>query len=523
MTAAPRPSDEFSRLLADLADHELEEAGAARLVELLRADPSARRIYFEHTMLEFLLGRETRREASVSLLPAGLPFSGAEPAAEECFSKAGFTPLRSLRAGVQFLSQPVHFSVLVASLALVSLLLTTAQISLPFGRAVTRKPARFDEGQPVARVIGSAAARWASGTKRVGSALHRGERLRLQQGQVRLAFATGSQVTLGGPARFRLVGRNRLRLSFGHLAAHVPGSARGFAVETPTATIVDLGTRFGVHVEQNGESEVHVFEGSVRLQPKPRQKGGDPPPAPTVITANQAVRINRLHEIRPIAVRQFAQVDASLQSKTVPVTNGSFEQPATNGRWEVVEMPGWSKLGDAGETSSSPPSQAGRSGVVNATHRKTLSPRAPDGRQWLYLNRGAAVRQCLGPMTPGTTYMLTATLGGNFHLPSHNDYVVSFQAAANPQGPTVELKRLENPPRITPGIRIPVQLVYQPSAETAEKYPLLFIHLATGEEAAQIMVDAVQVTSLAPSPAEDSPSSGRPSVRPTPEPQDERR
>jgi hypothetical protein len=45
----------------------------------------------------------------------------------------------------------------------------------------------------------------------------------------------------------------------------VPGPIKGFELGTPAETIVDLGTSFGVTVEQTGNTLVTVFEGEVQL------------------------------------------------------------------------------------------------------------------------------------------------------------------------------------------------------------------------------------------------------------------
>ena len=37
-------------------------------------------------------------------------------------------------------------------------------------------------------------------------------------------------------------------------------------MRTPTATVTDLGTEFGVEVSKEGHTTSHVFRGSVRLQ-----------------------------------------------------------------------------------------------------------------------------------------------------------------------------------------------------------------------------------------------------------------
>ena len=54
-------------------------------------------------------------------------------------------------------------------------------------------------------------------------------------------------------------------LKSGRLTAEVPPAASGFTVNTPRLNAVDIGTRFGVNVEENGDSELHVMEGEVEV------------------------------------------------------------------------------------------------------------------------------------------------------------------------------------------------------------------------------------------------------------------
>jgi hypothetical protein len=62
---------------------------------------------------------------------------------------------------------------------------------------------------------------------------------------------------------FDLVDEACVRLEDGQLAAHVPRAAVGFRIESPGATVIDLGTDFAVQAVKEKESEVHVFNGEV--------------------------------------------------------------------------------------------------------------------------------------------------------------------------------------------------------------------------------------------------------------------
>lgn len=88
----------------------------------------------------------------------------------------------------------------------------------------------------------------------------------LQKGLLHLQFEGGVMVYVEAPARFDAVSNTRVVLYSGRLSANVPPEGIGFTVETPEAEVVDFGTEFSVDVD-GGTSEVHVFDGLVRVNP----------------------------------------------------------------------------------------------------------------------------------------------------------------------------------------------------------------------------------------------------------------
>jgi len=108
--------------------------------------------------------------------------------------------------------------------------------------------------------------KWANGT----AALKLGEeippgKLRLESGVIEITFATGAKAAIEGPAQFKLTSNGSMELELGKIATEVPRRAKGFTVTTPTATVIDLGTRFGAIVGNDKSSEVDVFQGRVKL------------------------------------------------------------------------------------------------------------------------------------------------------------------------------------------------------------------------------------------------------------------
>lgn len=88
--------------------------------------------------------------------------------------------------------------------------------------------------------------------------------LRLQRGVAQIDFFRGARLCIEGPAEIRLVSAGEAFCSSGRFTAQVPPHARGFRIGTPQGDLVDLGTEFGLDLN-NPASELHVFEGKVEL------------------------------------------------------------------------------------------------------------------------------------------------------------------------------------------------------------------------------------------------------------------
>ncbi|MGB7324863.1 MAG: FecR domain-containing protein, partial [Rubripirellula sp.] len=110
----------------------------------------------------------------------------------------------------------------------------------------------------------------------------------LRRGLLHLQFDGGVMVYVEAPAEFNVVSGKHFVLQHGRLSASVPPEGIGFTVDTPEAEVVDFGTEFSVDVEI-GASEVHVFDGLVRVNPGTSNRRG--PSKSVDLQASQAVRI----------------------------------------------------------------------------------------------------------------------------------------------------------------------------------------------------------------------------------------
>ncbi|MGL6316450.1 LamG-like jellyroll fold domain-containing protein [Vibrio sp. WXL103] len=88
----------------------------------------------------------------------------------------------------------------------------------------------------------------------------------LPSGYAELELNNGVRLLLEGPVDLEIKSTKHVLLHQGSLVAHVPPQAVGFKVYTPSSYIVDLGTEFGVKVDPDGQSEVHVMTGEVKVR-----------------------------------------------------------------------------------------------------------------------------------------------------------------------------------------------------------------------------------------------------------------
>ena len=99
------------------------------------------------------------------------------------------------------------------------------------------------------------------------------EELTLKEGTIELEMKNGTEVKITGPARFQLLSESQMELHSGKLSAFVSEQVNGFTVETPSTTVVDLGTRFEVTVDDKNASRVFVSQGLVEVTTKAKKKG----------------------------------------------------------------------------------------------------------------------------------------------------------------------------------------------------------------------------------------------------------
>lgn len=258
MNPLPTCPAELQPFLADLIDPDTSDVDYEKLEALLRVNADARAYYLHYMQLhaELQLLAESPLTSPLSAHPSAIDESDAAPSPRD----SGWW-LRLIHL------TPSQIAVLMALLFISAGLAVLAVLKIPATRA--SRPA---DAAPAAQLVATHECVWAGDglTPEVRRRYRVGELLELESGQAEFVFADGAELVLAGPARVRLGSAGSCTLELGQAMAEVPARASGFTIHTPTAAIVDLGTSFAVSVDTIGVTEVHVFQGSVAVQP-----GGD--------------------------------------------------------------------------------------------------------------------------------------------------------------------------------------------------------------------------------------------------------
>ncbi|MBI1373517.1 MAG: hypothetical protein GC159_12380 [Phycisphaera sp.] len=248
----------------------LDGAGVEALEAELRSDPAAMRHYLAWMSLHSELSwthRATDESESVMHQMVSSTSGGSSAAAGHDAAEASTANLSRTSAAWWRGAAAVAAAAAIATGVWMSVNHT---MTGPTG--LDEYAATAPDGPAVATLTDSADAVWAADSSvhdmlDPGAGVPAGP-VRLQSGSAQMIFNSGAVVTLLGPTQMTMTGPNTCRLERGALMAFVPKRAHGFKVDTPDATITDLGTEFGVRVSDAGVSELHVFEGRVQATPR---------------------------------------------------------------------------------------------------------------------------------------------------------------------------------------------------------------------------------------------------------------
>ena len=247
------PSREFDEAVAAVCHGSASDEQMRGLNELLRSDSVVRDQYILRLELHSRLASEP-----------DLFVSTEQEASEASLTGRGIT----LPRNVPYIDSPWRgrkrkLSWVVALAACVALLAAGwwgSRLSQPSERKGTTSKA-------VAMLNRAVEVQWdqRGDPPRLGAPLEPGW-LRLKSGLAQIVFYSGARMVIEGPTDLKLISPNEVACQSGRLIAEVPPQAIGFRVSTPQMNVTDLGTSFGLEVNER-RTELHVFKGSVEFQP----------------------------------------------------------------------------------------------------------------------------------------------------------------------------------------------------------------------------------------------------------------
>lgn len=287
----PPADGELSALIAAMCDATATQSDRQRLEVLLR-DPDARRAYVAFTRLNADLRWRLRRESGEG---RGGEAAGADTGRLRPghFTKDRphevrdrFAALTNLRDALRRLLGPMaRPAPLLGAAAVIGGILAVATfLSSGLRDPWTETVSQQSNDRIVAHITALHDARWRDARRppdpRLG--IPRGTTLDLVAGYAELTFASGARVIMNGPAILTVQDSTAVHVHRGSVSARYeqadskaaePDTDAGepvdplFVVHTPSASVIDLGTEFGVRVADDGTSDVLVYAGLVEIEP----------------------------------------------------------------------------------------------------------------------------------------------------------------------------------------------------------------------------------------------------------------
>lgn len=302
----PLPIEQLPQALNALCIGELGARDAERLAKLLRADRHARRFYIQYMDLHSALQWQANNRVSAASTPeidseeelsteqllaeviaqdrAAEAQRLALEADEDRAARAGipsswsYRPVEEQRPAVRQIVIPkwLVYGGIAAVLALIGAVVVQFLPDKQAGTLSTNpgvaqeQPLEVDravEQVPVATIVSTQDAVWVDPHSALGDGHKVYSRpLTLASGRAVLRFANEAVIVLEGPCVLEPVSTTEVRLSRGKLVGRCDTAlSKGFVVHTPNAQVVDLGTEFGVLVEEDQTAKVFVYEGEIQV------------------------------------------------------------------------------------------------------------------------------------------------------------------------------------------------------------------------------------------------------------------
>jgi len=309
----------------------------------------------------------------------------------------------AFRNTVGFFSQELPFSLLIATLLtgfglwIASLIYVSSPEKIAQDSLSSPAKSSVDPTlEVVGKITGMVNCKWAKGYRAPSGYdnVLLGRQFKLVSGLLEITYDAGARVILQGPVTYEVDSRTGGFLSIGKLTGKLekkvasgqwpaasetnPKSQIGksqipnpqspisnpscspvpaFAVRTPTATVTDLGTEFGVEVSKEGSTTSHVFRGSVSVQMVSAE--GKAEGEAQVLQQDESVRIERndcpdgsrmtlfktsakqvdfVREVPKVEIKMFDLVDAVAGGDGFSSRRNSSIDPTSGRLYDTIDI-----------------------------------------------------------------------------------------------------------------------------------------------------------------------------------------
>ena len=311
---------------------------------------------------------------------------------------------------ISFFSQELPFSLLIATLLtgfglwIASLVYVSSPERVAQDFSSLPSKATFDPNlEVVGKITGMVDCKWADPNTETfhGANVLLGRKYALSSGLMEITYVTGAKVILQGPVTYEVESKNGGFLPVGKLTGKVEvEEAKGFAIRTPTATVTDLGTEFGVEVSKEGDTTSHVFRGSVELRVVAAE--GKAEDSVQVLHAGKSILVKTGKNEKPAI--QFVAKPSAAFVRVIPHrmpikvfnTGKGLQEGDLDPHWQIV-------------AASNNPAFKPQTAVVATVPEGSWAPNEPSRSQWIS-SGGEHPFALSGIYTFRTTFDLTGML-----------------------------------------------------------------------------------------------------------------
>ncbi len=258
-TSKERPGNQRSlRAMGDLCNGVISESEGQWLAEQLREDLALRDVYVDYMTMHACLSTE-----AVVLHPVIEDSQRVDSSHSEGGPEVG----RSAKLFGKFWLNKSLLA-LAASVVFVALFTGVFNFDLPTrdGQLAEAPSVADAPSMSIARITGTQNCRWGdSGTDiGFGSELGAGQTIQLIEGLAEITFEDGATMLLESPATIVFYSAGQIEVQEGRLAARIPPGSSNLCIRTKTFDLYNVDAEFGLLARASGNSELHVFSGTVR-------------------------------------------------------------------------------------------------------------------------------------------------------------------------------------------------------------------------------------------------------------------